>query len=157
MRKRSRSVAAISVAAALGLSAAAQAAPAGPPDFAGTWNRYEVPLSAKTLGYVRGDWSYSSHYDATPPLGVPGYSPDNIAGAVVSKVNVRAGVEFNGFDINAFVDNLTNAKDGNISGGRGGCTAAGGPTCTTYSTYTPFLTTSWGTPRQVGLQIVYRH
>jgi iron complex outermembrane receptor protein len=119
--------------------------------------RYEVPVSATTKAYARGDWRWTSHYNNTPPVGVPGYSPDVHPGFAVSKVNVRAGVEFGDWDINAFVNNLTNAKDGNIAGGRGGCTAAGGSACTTYSTYNPYLTTSWGTPRQVGIQIAYRH
>ena len=47
-------------------------------------------------------------------------------------VNLRVGIEHREFDINVFVENLTNEHNGVLTGGRNGCTNA---SCSTFLNY----------------------
>jgi outer membrane receptor protein involved in Fe transport len=121
--------------------------------------RYEHTVAAGMLGYVRADWRYTSNY-STLPFGANGYSPDSANFPQRQTVNARLGVEYGDFDINIFANNLFNFEKGNISGGRTGCPlpAQGGTiACTGFTNYNAYRNTSWGVPRQVGIQIAYRH
>ncbi len=70
-------------------------------------------------------------------------------------------MEYGDFDINLFANNLFNNTKGIRNTGRGGCAvpAAGGTAaCTTFATYNPYGNVQPATaPRQIGLQIAYRH
>lgn len=118
--------------------------------------RYELEFAGRARGYVRGDWRWTSSYAATPPFGAPGYSPDQHKAPATSRLDFRAGVELGAVDLALFVNNVFNSNSGPVSGGRTGCTPAGGRDCTTYAQYNPALTAAIGLPRQIGLQIAYR-
>jgi outer membrane receptor protein involved in Fe transport len=129
--------------------------------------RYEMDITSKARGYVRGDYRYSKGY-LNNPFGTTGYNPDSNVNPSIFTANLRAGVEYGDFDINLFVNNLLDRKRGNIGGGRTGCTlpAAGGtPACNTPSTnapngytgYSALRTINTGTPREFGIQIAFRH
>jgi iron complex outermembrane receptor protein len=121
--------------------------------------RYEADLSNTARGYIRGDWNWQSKKPLIP-YPVAGFAPDAVNFSF-QRTNVRAGVEYGAFDINVFVNNLFNNQEGNITGGRGRCpqpVQGGTAACVGFGSYNPFLSvTPFTTPRQVGLQIAYRH
>ena len=129
--------------------------------------RYDLELGPDTRLYVRADYRYIQHYKDTLQqvfsfggFANASYAPDNRY-PDTDRVNARIGVERGPFDINIFANNLFNSTKGNYSGGRGGCAtpAAGGTAaCSTFSTYNPFAGVQPATaPRQIGIQIAYRH
>jgi iron complex outermembrane recepter protein len=84
--------------------------PLGVPPWTAYLNgQYDFALGAALDGYVRADYSYSSH-DHTPlytqsPLVDPGIPrPPS-----TSELNLRADAIFNGWDVSLFVDNALNA------------------------------------------------
>jgi outer membrane receptor protein involved in Fe transport len=111
----------------------------------------------KTAAYVRGDVTYSSNFQNGPGPGLGGYAPDTYLLPSVTRVNVRAGVNIAGNDVNLFVNNLFN-NDHPISktGGRTSCSAATGAACTTYSNLDRFPTVDYGRPREIGVQVSRR-
>jgi outer membrane receptor protein involved in Fe transport len=125
----------------------------------GVGGRYDVELTSAARGYVRADWRYTSSYEQFA-FGIGSFSPDANRVPAIQNTNVRLGVEYGDFDLNLFVNNLFDRKAGAVAGGRTGCaTAAQGGTaaCTTYSAYTPFYQINTGYPREIGIQIAYRH
>jgi len=65
----------------------------------------------------------------------------------------------NGWEVNAFVQNLLNSRDyvgsSGLADGRVTCSAASGD-CSTYTAYNPFVTQTFQRPRTVGVQANYR-
>ena len=119
--------------------------------------RYEHEIAPRMLGYIRGDYRYSSHY-YNNVFGQATYSPDTTDGIATNRTNMRLGVEYNGFDINFFANNLFNFDKGNIAGGRATCTnAPSTPACPNYASYNALETETTVTPRVIGFQIAYRH
>jgi outer membrane receptor protein involved in Fe transport len=116
--------------------------------------RYEHELFNGARGYVRADYRWTSKYTLSFP-GTQSYAPDAAAGISTDRLNLRAGVEFAGFDINVFATNLL-AQKGNISGGRSGCPISEGSACTNFTSYNPFFSTNY-LPKQFGIQVAYRH
>ena len=121
--------------------------------------RYDIDLTAAARGYIRADWRYASAYNQFQ-FGIGAFNPDVNQVPSIASTNVRVGVEYHDLDINLFVNNLFDRKSGVLTGGRSGCaTPAQGGTaaCATYATYTPFYQLNSGYPREIGLQIAYRH
>ena len=127
--------------------------------------RYDFDVMGKGA-YLRGDYRYVKAYSNTLAQqftfnGLPNtnYAPDN-AYADNSRLNLRAGIDMSGFDINVFVNNVFNNESGATVGGRGSCqtsVAGGSSACTTFLTYQPYFNTQPANlPRQVGIQVVYR-
>jgi hypothetical protein len=74
-------------------------------------------------------------------------------------MNARVGVRFGQVDLNIFANNLLNSRDkiGNAGNGKGACNAAtGGPNCTVYTTFSPFVNQTYQKPRTLGAQATYR-
>jgi outer membrane receptor protein involved in Fe transport len=108
--------------------------------------------------YVRGDWRYSAGYRLAP-FGSAAWTPDANKVPLTSVLNLRAGVEIGGVDVNLFVNNLFERRKGAVNGGRQGCplqSAGGTEACAVYFGFEPFRYTNWGTPREVGVQIAFR-
>jgi len=129
-----------------------------PPHTVSLGGRYDVNLNSKMKGYLRADYRYTASY-AVSPFPTTAYTPDAFNQKIQS-TNFRAGVEYGDFDINVFVNNAFNRTTGNIAGGRSQClsAAAGGTeACTTFAAFNPFRTINTGTPREIGLQIAFRH
>jgi len=121
--------------------------------------RYDVEIAPQLRGYVRADWRYTSGYEVAP-FGTSNWNPDSNVFPAFDITNVRLGVEYGDFDINLFVNNLFENKKANVTGGRAGCAlpAAGGTeACTSFTQYNPFRTTAPGRPREIGVQIAFRH
>jgi iron complex outermembrane recepter protein len=109
--------------------------------------------------YLRADWRYSGGFDAAP-FGATTWNPDSNHFPSHSETNLRAGLVLGSTELNVFVNNLFEPHSGQVSGGRTGCAlpAAGGtPACTAYSAYEIFRYTSWGRPREIGVQLIHRH
>jgi outer membrane receptor protein involved in Fe transport len=117
--------------------------------------RYDLQLSSSTRGYLRADWRYAAAFDQTVPTS-PQYAPDQNRVPSIQNTNLRLGVEYGDFDINLFVNNLFDRKDGSLSGGRSGC-ADGTAACNTYFVYNPIYQLNTGYPREIGMQIAFRH
>ena len=90
-------------------------------------------------------------------FGVTGYTPDGSFRNPTTLVNARAGIIYKGFDVNIFVNNLFESRDGTPSGGRTGCSAASGAACTVFTNYNPLFSLSTFRPREIGLQGAYRY
>jgi outer membrane receptor protein involved in Fe transport len=121
--------------------------------------RYDVAITTGVKAYVRADWRYTRKY-FTNPFGTANFSPDSGFTPNIQSTNLRLGVEYKALDINLFANNVFDRTVGPTGGGRSGCAlpAAGGTAaCTTYSGYNPLQTINTGLPREIGLQIAYRH
>jgi iron complex outermembrane receptor protein len=122
--------------------------------------RYEHDIAADYRGYGRVDWRYAAAYDTTV-FGIGQFAPDINHVPAIQNTNLRIGVEHNAFDLNLFVNNVFDRTVGQYAtGGRGGCASAatgGTAACTTYATYTPFYQLNTGYPREIGVQLVWRH
>jgi len=129
-----------------------------PPHSFSIGGRYEYALNDKMRVYLRGDYRYSASFPVSP-FPTSAYTPDSF-NQKIQFANFRLGVEYSDFDINVFVNNAFNRDTGTIGGGRGQClpAAAGGTeACTTFNTYNPLRTINTGVPREIGLQIAFRH
>ncbi len=126
---------------------------AQPPWTADLGARYTLEMGASSDGYARLDYRWFDGYP-TVPAGTGAFSPDssNIPGQ--RNVDLRIGFERAGFDVNLFILNLSGEYDGARTGGRSQCTDA---TCSTFNSYAYGRTVAAPTPRQIGLQIAYRH
>ena len=125
------------------------------------WNfafnaQYSFNLADRYDAYIRGDLIYSPRYDVSS-FGVTGYTPDGSFRNPTTLVNARAGIIYKGFDVNIFVNNLFESRDGTPSGGRTGCSAASGAACTVFTNYNPLFSLSTFRPREIGLQGAYRY
>jgi iron complex outermembrane recepter protein len=115
--------------------------------------RFDVPFGAETAAYARLDYRYLNSYELAPP-GSPNYTPDSSVVPSQKNVNLRLGVDYRDFDINLFVNNLTDEDAGALFGGRNGCTNAD---CSAFLNYNVVRSVAAPIPRQVGLQIAYRY
>ena len=125
------------------------------------WNfsfnaQYSFNLASKYDAYIRSDLVYAPSYDVSA-FGVTGYTPDSSFRNSTMLVNARAGVLFNGFDVNLYVNNVFESRDGTPVGGRSGCSAASGAACTVFTNYNPLFSLTTFRPREVGLQAAYRY
>jgi outer membrane receptor protein involved in Fe transport len=129
--------------------------------------RYDVQISSEMRMYVRADYRYIQRYKNTLSqvysfggFANASFAPDNFY-PNTDRTNLRVGVEWGDFDINVFANNLFNSQKGILSTGRGGCatpSAGGTAACTTFATYNPYGSVQPASaPRQIGLQIAYRH
>jgi len=115
--------------------------------------RYDIAIGSSGNGYARVDYRWFDGY-STVPAGTSTYSPDSSNVPGQRNLDLRIGFERAGIDVNLFVLNLTGQYDGARTGGRSQCTDAD---CSTYNSYTYGRTVASPTPRQIGLQVAYRH
>jgi outer membrane receptor protein involved in Fe transport len=116
--------------------------------------RLDIPLgAADTSLYARLDYRWLDEFDLAPP-GSPSYTPDSSTVPSSQNVNLRLGVEHGSFDVNLFVNNLTDEDKGALSGGRSSCTNID---CSAFLNYNVVRTIAAPIPRQVGLQLAYRY
>ena len=115
--------------------------------------RYDVRFNDVYRGYIRADYRWAGGYQLVPP-GNPSYSPDSSDIPESRDLDLRIGLERDTYEINLFATNLTDNREGPTTGGRSQCFNTA---CTSYNSYTVYRTTNWGLPRQIGVQLVYRH
>ena len=129
-----------------------------PPHTVSLGGRYDFNVSNAMKAYLRADYRFSASY-AVSPFPTTAYTPDAV-NQKVQTTNFRIGVEYRAFDINLFMNNAFNRDTGTIGGGRTQCQAAaagGTAACTTFAAYNPLRTINTGLPREVGIQIAFRH
>lgn len=115
--------------------------------------RYDLALTQDVRAYARVDYRWLDAYQLAPP-GAPNYTPDSSLVPSQQNVNLRIGFDYRDFDLNFFVNNLTDEKKGQLTGGRSTCTNAD---CSTFNNYNIGRTVSAPIPRQIGVQIAFRH
>ncbi len=115
--------------------------------------RYDMQVTSAVRGYARVDYRWADSY-LVFPVGHPSYSPDSSIVPSSQNVNARIGFEFKDFDVNFFVNNLTDEHKGQFGAGRSQCLNLA---CSSYNQFNPARTVNWGIPRQWGIQIAYRH
>jgi outer membrane receptor protein involved in Fe transport len=134
-----------------------------PPWQASVSAQYNFTAFGKFDSYVRLDDQWQSSYTNGPSYGVSQYNPFTRFIGEQNTLNARLGARIENWDFSLFALNLADSryKIGNTGNGIGACatpTAAvpGGPGCTTYATWTPFVGQTYQRPRVVGLQANYR-
>jgi len=114
--------------------------------------RYEFEVTPDARLYLRGDYRYSS---SVKPAPFPASAFTLDTGTDASGVaNFRLGVDYKDFDVNVFVNNAFDRDKGARGGGRSNCLDAD---CNAFQGYNPNRTLNTGYPREIGLQIAYRH
>jgi iron complex outermembrane receptor protein len=120
--------------------------------------RYDLEV-VSLPSYIRADLQYRGAFVTGPSVGSANYNPftRNIPSNV--QVNLRGGVTYKRWDINLFANNVFDARGKIGVGGNGqsSCNAiTGGPACTVYAQFTPFVENTYQMPRLVGVQANYR-
>jgi outer membrane receptor protein involved in Fe transport len=114
--------------------------------------RYEMDVTADMRAYIRADYRYASAYP-NAPFPASSFTLDSF-NQKIQTANFRVGVEYGGFDVNVFVNNAFNRDTGSIGGGRSNCLDA---QCNTFQSFNPMRTINTGYPREIGLQVAFRH
>jgi len=123
--------------------------------------QYNLPLFGQR-SFVRSDWQYQGAYSAGTPYPLSGFTPYSNYPAWFL-VNLRAGMNFRWGDVQLYTYNLLNRQAwenpqnaaGMSSFGGSGCSVSGGPSCSKFIVFTPFVTALVPTPRIVGIQLNY--
>jgi iron complex outermembrane receptor protein len=118
--------------------------------------RYDIPINDRDRAYVRADYRWTQGY-ATAVVGSPTYSPDNNYRPETRNLDLRIGLEHDSAELNIFALNLTDNREGLVTGGRTSCLPPTDAACSTPGGYNPFRTTNWGRPREIGVQLIFRH
>jgi outer membrane receptor protein involved in Fe transport len=123
--------------------------------------QYEYPLGEFGDGFMRLDWNFQNAYTAGATFGTTGWGGNYFTRNNPRRevFNFRAGLRMdNGVDVNFFINNLfdKNKQLTGFSDGRGSCVTSS-PTCATFSTFSPFVTQTFQTPRVFGVQVNYRN
>ena len=119
--------------------------------------QYDTSIGGRSV-YARADYRYASSYKTSTGPGTNAFTPDTYIRPASDVVNARIGMSLGVWDLNAFVNNLFDSRDRlATSGGRTGCSTAQLDACTTYTSYTPFTTVTTFRPREIGVQLAYRH
>lgn len=120
--------------------------------------------------YLRADDQWQGAYVNGPSFGVSQYNPYTRYVGAQNILNGRAGLKLDSWDVNIFALNLLDSRQavGNAGNGIGACrgptpavgggysSLGGGPGCTTYTTWSPFVGQVYQRPRVVGVQANYR-
>lgn len=134
-----------------------------PPFAASVGAQYNMTLGGWDA-FVRADYQFASSYTSGNDFGAANYSPYRRIPRW-HRVDLRAGMSIDRMNVQLFISNLLDDNDprnarngaGEISDGRGACNAAqGGPDCTVYGTFNPFVGLTVPRPRVFGLQVNYR-
>jgi iron complex outermembrane receptor protein len=134
--------------------------PLGVPDWVGAVGaRYSFQVLNRDA-YVRADWQYQASYLQGSGPGTGNYNPFTRSVPENDQLNMRAGLQMNGWDVNIFSNNILDSRQrvGNAGNGIGGCSATAGvvSACSTYSLFNPLVQQTYQRPREVGVQANYR-
>jgi outer membrane receptor protein involved in Fe transport len=132
------------------------------PTFTGVLGtQYNFQLFGLT-NFIRSDWQYQGGYKAGTPYPLGGFTPYNNYPAWFL-LNLRAGMSFRWGDIQLYANNALNRQAwnnpqnayGQSNFGGTGCSVSGGPNCSTFTVFSPFVTANVPMPRVVGIQFNY--
>ena len=119
---------------------------------------YRFQLAERST-FVRADYSYEGQFFQTYGPGTENYLPDAYRLPGFRILNLRAGMYFGKFEVDAFVTNVTNSQDlfallSDASGpGRVGCNNVA---CTSYLEYAQGTILSTYRPRTIGMDLQYK-
>jgi len=130
-----------------------------PPFQASFGAQYGFNLAGRDA-YVRLDGSYKNRYTSGATFGSSGYGTNYFTSNSPEEflLNLRTGAKWdNGLDVNLFVANLldNDKQTAGFGDGRGACSASS-VDCSIYTTYSPFVTQTFLTPRRYGLQMNFK-
>ena len=119
--------------------------------------RYSLPVDGDWLPYIRADLRLASGYNQSL-FGLGSFAPDINHVPATQNLNLRMGVEYNQYDINLFISNVTGYDKGPLTGGRSGCkdAACSSTSGLGYSVYSPISNVNAPQPRIIGLELAYR-
>jgi iron complex outermembrane receptor protein len=120
--------------------------------------RYDFTLASLPT-FVRADYQYTGAYQVGPGYGTGNYNPFTRNSPVNDQLNLRGGISYRNWEVEAFAINILDSREkiGSAGNGQSGCnTATGGPGCTVYSSFNPFVAQAYQKPRTVGVQANYR-
>ena len=120
--------------------------------------QWDQDLGASYDGYLRLDYQWQDAYVSGGSYGTSNFNPFTRQAPAQSQLNLRVGLRRQNAELNVFVNNLTNnrAMIGNAGNGKTTCNATtGGPDCTVYTNWTPFVSPSYQRPRTIGVQANY--
>jgi len=133
------------------------------PPFAASFSgQYNLTLG-RSQAFVRANYQFASSYTRGNDFGAANYTPYRRV-PHWQRLDLRAGLSFDRFDVQLFVQNLLDEDDlrnernalGEISDGRGACSPTrGGPDCAVYGTFNPFVGLVVPRPRTLGVQLNY--
>jgi hypothetical protein len=117
------------------------------------WNQWN--------GYGRLDYQWQDGYLNGTSYGTAGYNPFTRYVQAQQQLSLRVGIRNEKMELNAFVNNLTDARAqiGNAGNGKSLCSTAAAtvsPACTTYTQDNPFVGATYQKPRVIGVQANYR-
>ncbi len=115
----------------------------GSPDWQVTLGgQYDFRVMDRFAAYIRGDYQYSGAYQRGVGPGASGYDPVTVNGSPTHFATARAGVALNGWDVNLFVNNLTNSQE---------------PIYLAHGAASALVTAATFRPREIGLQASVRY
>ena len=119
--------------------------------------QYDFTVYERNL-YLRGDYQYQGGYQNPGTFGVAVYNPYTLNVPAWDVFSLRGGITFAKWDLNVYSNNLFNKwqKQGNAGVGISGCQPASGPSCSSFTVYSPFVTQNYVRPREIGVQANYR-
>jgi outer membrane receptor protein involved in Fe transport len=119
--------------------------------------QYDFTVYERNL-YLRGDYQYQGGYTNPGSFGVAVYNPYTLNVPSWDVFSLRGGITFANWDLNVYSNNLFNKwqKLGNAGAGISGCQPASGPSCSSFTVYSPFVTQNYVRPREIGVQANYR-
>jgi iron complex outermembrane receptor protein len=123
--------------------------------------QYETRVWNNWNGYGRADYQWQDAYLNGTSYGTSGYNPFTRYVQAQQTLSIRVGIRNEKMELNAFVNNLTDARAqfGNAGNGKALCSTAAAttsPACTTYTQDNPFVSATYQKPRVIGVQANYR-
>lgn len=134
----------------------------GVPPFTGDLGiQYNFGIKTKKA-FIRADGQFQGGYNAGTPYPLAGFSPYNDHPAWYL-FNLRAGLQFAWGDLELYSYNVFNRQawqnaenaNGMSAFGGSGCVVAGGPDCSRFIIFSPFVSEAVPTPRIVGIEANY--
>jgi iron complex outermembrane recepter protein len=123
--------------------------------------QYNFQLFGLT-NFIRSDWQFQGAYSAGTPYPLSGFTP-YLNYPAWFLLNLRAGMTFSWGGVQLYANNALNRQAWNnpenamaqSAFGNSGCTVGGGPNCSTFTVFSPFVSANVPTPRVVGIQVDY--
>jgi outer membrane receptor protein involved in Fe transport len=104
--------------------------------------QYDFRIMDKYGAFIRGDYQYNGTYKRGVGPGASGYNAFSYKGQATRFAQFRAGVSYEGVDVNVYVNNAFNSTD---------------PLNLANADRSPLITASTFRPREVGLQLTHRY
>lgn len=120
--------------------------------------QYDLTVMDKYRSYIRFDYTYQSRYASGPSFGSTGYNALTRYTMARDQLDLRAGVYLKSFEVNLFAVNALGAHAPIGSGMQNGRTCSNTSVdCSGFSSFDPFVSQTYQSPRRIGLQVNYKY